>query len=65
MTDPGPRLERLLSLYALISAPDASPAGDAGDREWDVWMNRVGADGDLAGLLHSATHGQRYTAQEL
>lgn len=65
MSGPDHRLERLRSLYVALSAADPSPAGDAGDQEWDVWMNRVAADGNLAGLLHSAFHGQRYTAEEL
>lgn len=63
MTDP--REERLRALYAAVSAPDPSPTATASDEEWTVWMDRIGADADLAGLLHSAAHGERFTEAEL
>ena len=65
MTDPDPRQERLRALYAVVSAPDPSPPGTASDEEWTAWMDRVGADADLAGLLHSAAHGERFGEADL
>ncbi len=65
MTGPDQRLERLTALYAAVSAPDPSPPATAGDDEWTAWMDRIAADADLAGLLHSAAHGERFTQADL
>jgi hypothetical protein len=59
------RLDRLRGFYEVLSEPDPSPGDDDSDEVWNGWMNRVGADGDLAGLLHSALHGARYFPAEL
>ncbi|NEK87161.1 hypothetical protein GCU60_15575 [Blastococcus saxobsidens] len=59
------RQTRLRALYALLSAADPSPSGQASEEEWTRWMDRTGADGELAGLVHSASHGARFDAAEL
>ena len=58
------RVARLEELLAALSARDPWP--DHLDvHQQEAWMDRVGADGGLAGLLSSAIHGQRYWPAEL
>jgi hypothetical protein len=64
VTQPDPRRERLRALYDELAVPDPWPER-LDESEQDAWMDRVGADGDLAGLLSSAIHGQRFEAREL
>jgi hypothetical protein len=59
------RQTRLRALYALLSAPEPSPSGQASDAEWTRWMDRVAADEALAELLHSAAHGDPVEATAL
>ena len=59
------RLDRLRAFAAVLSAPDPSPDDAADDQEWGVWMERVGADADLAGLISSAIHGTCFRSAEL
>ncbi|RZU33321.1 hypothetical protein [Blastococcus saxobsidens] len=65
MTTDDDRQTQLRALYTLLSAAHPSPSGQASDAEWTAWMDRTGADGDLAGLLHSAAHGARFDGAEL
>jgi hypothetical protein len=51
-------------MYDELAVPDPWPE-QFDENEQDAWMDRVGADGDLAGLISSAIHGQRFEAWEL
>jgi hypothetical protein len=57
-------VDRLKELGAELSRPDPYPE-HLGEEEQDAWMNRVGADGDLAGLISSAVHRARFHPGEL
>jgi hypothetical protein len=59
------RLDRLREFYVVLSRPEEDPAEDAPDHEWDAWLQRVDADGDLAGLVCSAIEGERFHPGEL
>jgi hypothetical protein len=59
------RLDRLRAFASVLPAPDPSPDDAADDQEWGVWMERVGADAGLAGLISSALHGSRFHPAEL
>jgi hypothetical protein len=60
-----PRRGSLREIYARLSGPETSPAEEAPDHEWDVWVSRVEADADLAGLIASAIEGERFHPGEL
>jgi hypothetical protein len=58
------RLDRLQEMFSQLSVSDPWPE-HLSEPEQDAWMNRVGADGDLAGLISSAIHGARFHPAEL
>src|SRR5215213_3967236 len=60
-----PRLDRLRTFYEVLSAPDPVPGDAVSEQETDGWMDRDGADADLAGLISSALDAARFRPGEL